>query len=404
MVVRRRAQAGYTLVALVIGMAVLTILLAAVGPLLSTIMKRDREEELIFRGRQYARAIQAFQKRYGRFPNTLKEMMREPAAHDPQALEGSDVPLRQLEAADPRIARRRPVLRRRPARPAAAGPARRPGGAADPDAERLRLLRPAQPGPANGPIVGVRSKVHEEGLRQWRGYKYYDEWSLHRGRRRQRDPGRRGRARSRSLCRARSCPTPTSEQLQTRVRREWSRNSSSTTASTVLVDEMQDVRSFALGFFVRAGSGEEAAARRGISHFLEHVLFKRTSRRSTVAIAREIDRLGGDVDAFTTKEYTGFYAHSLDANFAEALDLLADLVLSPAFEAEDVEVERGVILEEIGEANDNPDDLVHELFVRAFWKTHPSRRADPRHASRRSDRSASTDLHRYHRDRYGPAT
>ena len=81
---------------------------------------------------------------------------------------------------------------------------------------------------------------------------------------------------------------------------------------TVLIDEMQDVRSFALGFFVRAGSGDEPAARRGMSHFLEHVLFKRTRRRSNAEIARAIDRLGGDVDAFTTKEYTGFYVHTLD--------------------------------------------------------------------------------------------
>jgi predicted Zn-dependent peptidase len=140
---------------------------------------------------------------------------------------------------------------------------------------------------------------------------------------------------------------------------------------TVLIDEMQDVRSFALGFFVRAGSGEEAPGKRGISHFLEHVLFKRTRRRSTVEIARAIDRLGGDVDAFTTKEYTGFYAHTLDSRFSEALDLLGDIVLAPAFDSDDIEVERGVILEEIGEANDNPDDLVHEMFVRSFWRTHP---------------------------------
>ena len=140
---------------------------------------------------------------------------------------------------------------------------------------------------------------------------------------------------------------------------------------TVLIDEMQDVRSFALGFYVRAGSGEETPAKRGISHFLEHVLFKRTRRRSTVEIARAIDRLGGDVDAFTTKEYTGFYAHTLDSRFSEALDLLGDIVLAPAFDSDDIEVERGVILEELGEANDNPDDLVHEMFVRSFWRTHP---------------------------------
>ncbi|HYX20953.1 MAG TPA: pitrilysin family protein [Thermoanaerobaculia bacterium] len=140
---------------------------------------------------------------------------------------------------------------------------------------------------------------------------------------------------------------------------------------TVLVDPMEDVRSVALGFFVRAGSVSEPPARQGLSHFLEHLLFKRTRRRSTVEIATEIDRLGGDVDAFTTKEYTGFYCRTLDARFERALDLVADVVLSPAFRSSDVEVERGVILEEIGEANDNPEDLAHENFVRALWKDHP---------------------------------
>ena len=171
--------------------------------------------------------------------------------------------------------------------------------------------------------------------------------------------------------------------------------------ATVLIDEMHDVRSFSLGFFVRAGSGDEPAARQGLSHFLEHVLFKRTLRRSNAQIARAIDQLGGDVDAFTTKEYTGFYVHTLDTQFAEALDLLGDIVLSPAFEASDVENERGVILEEIGEANDNPDDLVHETFVRSFWKTHPLGApilgtADTVRAIGRDD------LYRYYRSRYAP--
>jgi len=140
---------------------------------------------------------------------------------------------------------------------------------------------------------------------------------------------------------------------------------------TVLVDPMADVRSVSLGFFVKAGSASEPAERQGLSHFLEHLLFKRTRRRSTVEIAREIDRLGGDVDAFTTKEYTGFYCRTLDSRFERALDLVADVVLSPAFRASDVEVERGVILEEIGEANDNPEDLAHENLVRAIWRDHP---------------------------------
>ena len=169
--------------------------------------------------------------------------------------------------------------------------------------------------------------------------------------------------------------------------------------ATVLIDEMQDVRSFALGFFVRAGSQDEPADKRGLSHFLEHVLFKRTRRRSTVQIAQAIDRLGGDVDAFTTKEYTGFYAHTLDSRFQGALDLLADIVLFPAFDGADVEMERGVILEEIGEANDNPDDLVHEMFVRSFWRSHPL--GAPILGTAETVRSISlTDLYRYYRDHY----
>ena len=111
--------------------------------------------------------------------------------------------------------------------------------------------------------------------------------------------------------------------------------------------------------------------KRGLSHFLEHLLFKKTKRRSALAIARAIDQLGGDADAFTTKEYTAFYAHTLDSKFDDALDLLGDVVLSPAFGNDDIERERGVILEEIGECNDTPDDLAHELFVRSFWRNHP---------------------------------
>ncbi len=170
---------------------------------------------------------------------------------------------------------------------------------------------------------------------------------------------------------------------------------------TVLIDEMHDVRSFSLGFFVRAGSGDEPAARRGLSHYLEHVLFKRTLHRSNAQISRAIDRLGGDVDAFTTKEYTGFYVHTLDSGFAEALDLLGDIVLSPAFEASDVENERGVILEEIGEANDNPDDLAHETFIRSFWKTHPL--GAPILGTAETVRAIGReDLYRYYRSRYAP--
>ena len=171
--------------------------------------------------------------------------------------------------------------------------------------------------------------------------------------------------------------------------------------AVVLIDEMRDVRSFSLGFFVRAGSVEEPEALQGLSHFLEHLLFKRTRRRTNAEIARSIDRLGGDVDAFTTKEYTGFYVHTLDTRFDEALDLMGDVVLSPAFTAADVETERGVILEEIGEANDNPDDLVHEMFVRSFWRGHPL--GAPILGTAQTVRSiGKEDLRAYYRSRYVP--
>jgi predicted Zn-dependent peptidase len=174
------------------------------------------------------------------------------------------------------------------------------------------------------------------------------------------------------------------------------------TGTTLVVDPMREVRSAAVGVFVRTGSASEPAARRGLSHFLEHVLFKRTRRRSHETISRTIDRLGGDVDAFTTKEYTGFYAHVLDSHFEEALDLVADIVLRPAFRAADVETERGVILEEIGEATDNPDDLVHETFVRRLWSGHPL--GAPILGTEESVRSiAVSDLYAWHRRSYVPS-
>jgi predicted Zn-dependent peptidase len=169
----------------------------------------------------------------------------------------------------------------------------------------------------------------------------------------------------------------------------------------LLVDPMQDVRSLAIGFFVGTGSASEPANRQGMSHFLEHVLFKRTQRRSAVAIAQLMDSLGGDVDAFTTKEYTGFYAHTLDALFPKAFDLLADVVFASTFNAEDVSTERGVILEEIGEANDNPDDLAHETFVRSFWRGHSL--GAPILGTAKTVRGITPgDLRRYHRISFTP--
>ncbi|MBV9496561.1 MAG: insulinase family protein [Acidobacteria bacterium] len=140
---------------------------------------------------------------------------------------------------------------------------------------------------------------------------------------------------------------------------------------TVLIETLPYVRSVSLGYYLRSGSAVESEEHGGASHFLEHLVFKGTQRRTTSDIAKIIDILGGDVDAFTGKEYTSFYAHVLDEQVETALDLLTDICIAPNFTADDVESERSVILEEIKMVEDTPDDLVHEIFVTAFWDGHP---------------------------------
>jgi len=135
---------------------------------------------------------------------------------------------------------------------------------------------------------------------------------------------------------------------------------------TILIETLPYVRSVALGYYLRSGSAVEAEQHSGSSHFLEHLVFKGTETRSTSDIAKIIDMLGGDVDAFTGKEYTSFYCHVLDEQMQTGLDLLTDLVIAPRFTDDDLEVERGVILEEIKMVEDTPDDL-----VTAFWPDHP---------------------------------
>src|ERR1051325_11021530 len=140
---------------------------------------------------------------------------------------------------------------------------------------------------------------------------------------------------------------------------------------TVLIETLPCVRSVALGYYLRSGSAVESEEHGGASHFLEHLVFKGTATRSTADLARIIDILGGDVDAFTGKEYTSFYAHVLDEQVGTALDLLTDIVVAPRFTADDLESERSVILEEIKIDEDAPGALVHERFVMTFWPAHP---------------------------------
>jgi predicted Zn-dependent peptidase len=139
----------------------------------------------------------------------------------------------------------------------------------------------------------------------------------------------------------------------------------------VLSERLPDLTSVTVGIWVENGSRYERDDQAGISHFLEHLFFKGTERRTAAQIAEEIDAVGGVLNAFTGKEYTCYYAKVLREHVPLALDLLSDIFTSSRFAAEEIERERSVIIQEISEVEDRPDDYVHELFNLAFWPGHP---------------------------------
>ena len=140
---------------------------------------------------------------------------------------------------------------------------------------------------------------------------------------------------------------------------------------TLLTESIPHVRSIALGIWLNTGSRQERAERSGITHFIEHMLFKGTRSRSAEQIARSMDAIGGHLDAFTAKECVSFNAVVLDQHFTQALDVLSDMVLHPRFDPRDIQKEQGVVLEEIKSEGDNPEYLLHEIFTQKFWKDHP---------------------------------
>jgi predicted Zn-dependent peptidase len=139
----------------------------------------------------------------------------------------------------------------------------------------------------------------------------------------------------------------------------------------VVTEAMPHVRSVTVGYWIGVGSRDERGPAAGASHFLEHLLFKGTQRRTARHLAEEIDAVGGDMNAFTSKEYTCFYAHCLDRDLPLAVDLLGDMVTSALIRGEDVDGERDVVLEEIRMHLDTPDDLVHSIFTQAYFSDHP---------------------------------
>ena len=140
---------------------------------------------------------------------------------------------------------------------------------------------------------------------------------------------------------------------------------------TIITEQMPHIRSASIGIWLQTGSRDEDPEWNGISHFIEHMVFKGTKHRTAEEIARQVDSVGGNMDAFTAKECICFNIKVLDEHIPTALDILSDLVLNPVFDAADIARERGVILEEIKMDEDNPDYLVHEIFTQNFWKDHP---------------------------------
>lgn len=140
---------------------------------------------------------------------------------------------------------------------------------------------------------------------------------------------------------------------------------------TVLTERMPQVRSVSMGVWVKTGSRSESPELNGVAHFVEHLLFKGTRRRTAEEIAREVDSIGGHLDAFTGKETACYSAKVLDDHLPLAFDILSDLVLHPRFDPDEMERERRVVLEEIKMEEDTPDELVCEIFTQNFWRNQP---------------------------------
>ncbi len=139
----------------------------------------------------------------------------------------------------------------------------------------------------------------------------------------------------------------------------------------IVVEHIPTVRSAAIGVWVKTGSRNEVPELNGISHFLEHMFFKGTTTRNAREIAESFDSIGGQVNAFTSKEYTCYYAKVLDNHANHALEVLADMFFNSEFDSEELEKEKNVVYEEIKMYEDAPDDIVHDLLSQAVYEQHP---------------------------------
>src|SRR5579864_3710523 len=169
----------------------------------------------------------------------------------------------------------------------------------------------------------------------------------------------------------------------------------------VVTERMAHVRSVTVGIWIGTGSREETPAESGLTHFIEHMVFKGTKNRSAEQIARSVDSIGGGLDAFTSKELVSYNVKVLDEHLPHAFGIVSDLVRHPLFEKADIEKEKGVILEELKMDVDNPEYLIHENFASNFWKGHSLGR--PILGTRQTIRSFDRDsVERYYRRYYTP--
>jgi predicted Zn-dependent peptidase len=167
----------------------------------------------------------------------------------------------------------------------------------------------------------------------------------------------------------------------------------------VITEHRPDVRSAAAGVWIAQGSAHETPESAGVSHLMEHLVFKGTERRSAHEIALSLESLGGALDAYTTREHTSYQAHVLDEHLPVALDVLADLVLHPRLDPADLELEKDVVIEEIAGVDDTPDDVIFDLHGEKFWNDHAYGR--PILGTRESVRAFRIeDLRQLHEERY----
>src|ERR1041385_4335182 len=170
----------------------------------------------------------------------------------------------------------------------------------------------------------------------------------------------------------------------------------------VITEQMPHVRSVSVGIWIGTGSREEEPHETGLSHFVEHMVFKGTKNRSAEQIARSVDSIGGGLDAFTSKELVSYNVKVLDEHLPEAFDVVSDLVRNPLFESHDIEKEKGVILEELKMEVDNPEYLIHEIFSSNFWKGHALGR--PILGTKQTIRSFNRDsVEQFYRHFYAPS-